>query len=226
MSLQSIEDKTSVPGTTLRRIMSLKGNPNPENVIKIFRSLGFDQGLYKYHPEIAMVMNSKEGHNSEYEYIDENDREYFVSEDYYLLVNLAFTSQGTTEKEISYVLGQKGIERMQELLNKGILEKNIKGKIIGKLENYKLGLSDTKKRVEQSLRHYRLEEAGGTNNWISFQTESLNLAGLKALKQLQQKHFYERKEQIFKNSAYIGDFKIYSASVSSTFLSYNEQGNF
>ena len=72
-----------------------------------------------------------------------------------------------------------------------------------------------------SLKHYRLEEAGNINNWMSFQTESTNAPGLVALKRLNQKQHLERKEQIFYNPMYNGDIKVYSASISSTFLSYS-----
>ena len=40
MTLQTVEDKTGVPISTLRRIVNLKGNPQPETVIKVFIALG------------------------------------------------------------------------------------------------------------------------------------------------------------------------------------------
>lgn len=228
LSLQNVEDKTGVPLSTLRRITYLKGNPQPETVIKIYMALGFDKELMNYmkqfHPEIATVMTSKGSHNFEYTYVDENDREYFVNEDYYLITNLAFTSSGTTEDEIMYELGRKGLERLNELVDKGIVEKTNSGKYIGKTKNYKLSFSDTKRRIELAMRYYRVEEAGNVNNWMSFQTEGLNDEGLKALKALNQKQFNERKEQILNNPMYIGNRKVYIASVSSTFLGYVEMG--
>jgi len=59
---------------------------------------------------------------------------------------------------------------------------------------------------------------------LSYQTESLNEEGLKALKSLQQKQFNERKDQIFNNTMYLGNIKVYSTSVSSTFVAYQESG--
>jgi hypothetical protein len=59
---------------------------------------------------------------------------------------------------------------------------------------------------------------------MSFQTESINTDGLKALKKLNQKHFNERKDQIYNNPMYNGDIKHYTASVSSTFLPHVEKG--
>ena len=228
VSLQNVEDKTGVPGSTLRRIVSLKGNTQPETVIKIFQALGYDQELYQYmkdfHPDIASVMALKNSHNQEYNFVNESDRDYFISEDFYLLINMAYTTNGTTENEVIYEQGKKGIERLQELLEKGIIEKNGLGRFVGKLNNYKLSFADTKKRVELSLRYYRLDEAGNINNWMSFQTESINEQGLNALKSLQQKHYNERKDQIFNNPMYNGNLKVYSATVSSTFQAYTEMG--
>jgi hypothetical protein len=228
LSLQSVEDKTGVPSSTLRRIFSLKGNPQPEAAIKIFSSLGHDEELYQYmldfHPGIAEIMALKSKHNQEYDFVNVSDRDYFLSEDYALIVSLAYTTSGTTEKEISYELGQKGLERLQELLKKNIIEKKADGRYVGKFKNYKLSLADTKERIEASLRYYRVNEASGINNWISYQTESLNENGLKNLKLLQQKHFIERKEQIFNNPIYSGNLKVYSATVSSTFFTYTNIG--
>ena len=228
LSQQSIEDRTGVSVSTIRRFLSLKGNPNPEVVIKIFTALGQDEQLYKYmlefHPDIATIMAEKSKHNSEYNYIEESEREYFINEDYYLITNLAYTEAGTSEAEISYELGRKGIERLFELTEKGIVQKTEDGKYVGKLKNYKLSLSDTKRRAELSLRFYRMNEAGGINNWISFQTESLNEEGLKALKLMQQQHFNERKNHIFNNPNYKGNIKIFNTSVSSTFLSFTSNG--
>ncbi|MDO9182128.1 MAG: hypothetical protein Q7U04_06955 [Bacteriovorax sp.] len=229
LTLQSVEDKTSVPYSTLRRIMLLNGNPQPESVIKIFQALGYDQELYQYmsdfHPDIASVMAMKTSHNIEYSYIKDEDREYFVSEDYYLIINLAYSTSGTSHEEVAHVLGTKGVERLEELVKRHLVIKNDLGKYIGAVGNYKLSFADTKKGIEMALRYYRLEEAGSINNWLSFQTESLNTEGLKALKALQQKHFNERKEEILNNPVYNGDLKVYSATVSSTFLSYSELGD-
>ena len=96
-------------------------------------------------------------------------------------MKLAFTTSGTTTEEISFNLGQGGLQRLEELLNKGLITKNDKGRFVGNLGNYKLGFADTKKGIELALKYYKLEEAGNINNWMSFQTESINYEGIKAL---------------------------------------------
>ena len=228
LTLQNVEDKTSVAYSTLRRIMNLNGNPQPEAVIKIYQALGYDQELYQYmsdfHTDIAGVMAMKTSHNKEYNYIKDEDREFFISEDYFLIINLASSSSGTSTEEVSHELGTKGIERLEDLVRRNIIKKNEFNKYVIAVANYKLSFADTKKGVEMALRYYRLDEAGNINNWLSFQTESLSPDGLKAFKALQQKHFNERKDLI-NNPVYNGDIKVYSATVSSTFLSYSEPGD-
>jgi len=228
LTLQNVEDKTSVPYSTLRRIANLNGNPQPEAVIKIYQALGYDQELYQYmtdyHPDIASVMTLKSSHNQEYEYISDSDRKYFSSEDYFLILCLAYTTNGTTENEVMLELGKRGLEKVQDLLDKKIIQKLDSGKLVGKIKDYKLSFADTKERINLAMKHYKLSESGGINNWMSFQTESINDAGLNALKILQQKHYNERKEQILNNPVYNGNIKVYSATVSSTFLTYTEQG--
>jgi hypothetical protein len=228
LNLQSVADKTTVPYTTLRRLIGLKGNPQPETVIKIFSSLGEDELLYKYmneyHPDIAKVMNLNYSHNQEYKFVDEENRRYFTSEDYFLILNLASTKSGTTEDEVAYTLGMVGVERLNHLAEEGILIADKNGRYFGANHNFKLSFAETKKRVMMSMKHYRLDEAGSIHNWMSFQTESTNMEGLKALKKLNQKHFNERKDQIYNNPMYNGDIKHYTASVSSTFLPFVEKG--
>lgn len=228
LNLQSIADKTTVPYTTLRRLNSLNGNPQPETVIKIFNALGEDELLFGYmnefHPDIAKVMQLNFSHNQEYQYVDSENKKFFVNENYFLILNLASTKSGTSKDEISYHLGAIGLERLDHLIEKGLIVTNQNGQLFGTNQNFKLSFSDTKKRIEMSMKYYRLDEAGSSHNWMSFQTESINEAGLKALKKLNQKHFNERKDQIYNNPMYNGKIKHYTASVSSTFLPYSEKG--
>ncbi len=228
LTLVNVEDKTSVPHSTLRRIMNGTGNPSAEAVIKIYMALGFDNELVSYmkdhHPEIATIMAIKSSHNQEYTYIEEEERKYFLDEQNFLILSLAYTTTGTTEKEVRFELGDRGITKLNELIEKGLILKLENGKLIGKTNNFKLSLADGKQRIEYALKYYRPEEAGSINNWLSYQTESLNEDGLKALKSLQQKQFNDRKDQIFNNTMYLGNIKVYSAAVSSTFVAYQESG--
>ena len=226
LSLRSFETKSGVPYSTLRRITQLEGCPQPEAVVKIFLTLGLDQDLVRYmeefHPEIASIMATKNTHNHEYKYVEEDHRQFFTDEKFYLILSLAYTTAGTTDKEIQTQLGEVGLSALNTLLNKGIVNRLESGRIVGKVSDFKLPFSDIKKRISYALDHYRLDEAGNINNWLSYQTESLNDDGLKALKLLQQNQFNERKEKIFSNPLYLGNIKVYSAAVSSTFLAYKE----
>ena len=227
LTLVNVEERTSVPHSTLRRIVNGSGNPSAEAVIKIFRSLGYDDELLSYmkdfHPEIATIMAAKSSHNQEFTFINDKDREFFISEDYFSIVTIAYTRNGISAEEVQDEFGKVGLVRLQELLEKGIVKK-VDNRYIGTIENYKLSFADTKRRVELALRHYNVSEGGNINNWLSFQTDSINEAGLRALKSLHQNQYIERKEQIFNNPMYNGDLKVYSASVSSTFLTFEEKG--
>ena len=228
ISLFTLENITKVPYSTLRRIISLKAKPKAETAAKIFSTLGNDKGLFDfmrdYHPAIAAVMAKKFDHNKEYTYVSDKTKSYFSNPSYYLILNLACTTSGTTKKEITFHIGDIGIERLNHLIEEGLIEERLEGRYFGKVGNYKLPFSDTKERIRLSLDYYRLDEAGSINNWMSFQTESINDDGLKALKELNRKHFNERKDQIYNNPMYKGEIKHYSACVSSTFLPYAEDG--
>ena len=177
-----------------------------------------------FHPEIAKVMNVKYEHNQDFNFVESDNRHYYTSEDYFLILNLASTRSGTTRDEVSYTLGLVGVERLNHLTEKGLLIEDKNGRFFSSNQNYKLSFSDTKKRIAMNMKYYRVEEAGSIHNWLSNQTESLNAEGLRALKKLNQKQFIERNDQIYTNPMYKGDIKHYTSCVSSTFLPYTENG--
>ncbi len=226
LTLQSVATKTSVPMSSLRRIINLNGIPSSENVIKICRALGFDLELElylnKYHPEIASLIASKNTHNKEYEYLKENESQYFTEEPSFLILSLAYTTAGVTEEEIRYEFGERGVDKLIELVEKGLLVSSDSIRYFGRTQGYKLPFADIKKEIELALKCYRLDEAGTSKNWMSYQTESLNDEGLFALKALNQKQFNERKELIFNNPQYLGNKTVFSASVTSTFVKCKE----
>lgn len=224
LSLQNVEDKTRIPITTLRRIISFRGNPNPETVIKIFLSLGFDKELVNYmedyHPEIAMAMAAR-SHNQERDYIEEDDAHYFTEKSSFLIMTMAYTKFGITKDEIRSELGLTGVTKLNELLKKGLVIQRDNGRIVGKKDKYKLSYKDTLKRIENSLEYYRISEAGGVNNFLNYQTASLNEEGIRAEKILNQEQAIERRERIYNNPDFQGDIKKFNCTISSTFKVYN-----
>ena len=224
LSLQSIDDKTGIPISTLRRITNLNGNPNPESVIKLCLALGFDQELIRYmekfHPEIAAIMALK-SHNQDRNYVPENEAQYFTEESTFLIMTMAHTSFGITEEEIKREFGLQGITKLNDLIKKGLVVKIDDGRLVGKSEKYKLSFKDTLKRIEISLGYYRLDEAGGDNNFLNYQTESLNLEGLLTLKALEKKQAIERREKVFNKLELHGNYKTFIATFSSTFMPYS-----
>jgi DNA-binding phage protein len=224
LSLQNVETKTGLPISTLRRIVNLTGNPNSENVIKLCRALGFDQELEKYlekyHPEIAALLSAK-SISKEHKYLEENDAQYFVEDSSFLLMNMAYTSHGIDEDEVQTGLGSIGLTKLNDLLKKGLIIKTDDGRYVGKNGGYKHSFQNTLKAIVLSLKYYNLEEAGSINNWLNYQTESINENGIAALKELNQKQAKERRDQIFDNPNFRGKLKIFQSSVSSTFMPYN-----
>ncbi len=225
LSLQSLADRAGVPYSTLRRYVNNAGSPNSESVIKLFYYMGEDKALNSYleefHPEIARFMKSKSDHNCDVEFLPKNYAEYFADDDYFLIISLAFTKSGTSKEEVMSELGSLGVERLDRLVERGIITKK-DNRYCGNINVFKTSFADTKKQVEMAMRFYKLYEAGDINNWISLQTESINEEGLKELKKLNKRQFLERKNQIFNNPMYNGDIKVFSSSVSSTFLSYKK----
>ena len=78
-TLYSLEKKTGIHYSSLRRIVQSKSKPVVETAIKLLNALGEDQNLKKYldefHPEVSSLMSEKYSHNSEYEYISKKTKD-------------------------------------------------------------------------------------------------------------------------------------------------------
>lgn len=224
LTLQNVAAKTTVAYSTLRRIVNLNGNPQPEAVIKIYQTLGFDKELYQYmcdcHPEIAGLIEEK-NRKRDNQYVEDNTAKYFVSESSYQIMCMAYTTAGISEEDIKLHHGLIGIGKLYELLAEGVLVKRDDGRIVGKNENYRLSYKDTLKAAELSLKYYRLAEAGGGRNHINHQTESLSLEGIEILMALDKEHAKERRDRVFNNPRLHGDRAVFHTSVSSTFMPYD-----
>lgn len=226
LTLINVEDKTTVSHTTLRRIVSGKGNPQAEAVIKIYRGLGFDLELYQYmldfHPDIANLMRVDD-RGRENSFVSNDEAKYFTDESTYHIMSMAYSHAGISEDDIKLHFGLNGLQKLHELLSKGILKRHENGRIFGLKENYRLSYSDTLEATKLSLNFYRIAEAGRGINHINHQTDSLNLLGIKALMVTEKEQAKYRSENIFSNPLYFGDIHVFHTSVSSTYMAYTDE---
>jgi hypothetical protein len=176
--------------------------------------------MNEFHPEIASVMAAK-SYNQDRNYIVTNEAQYFTDKSTFLIMTMAYTSFGTTEDEIKLELGLQGVTQLNELISKGLIIKMDNGRLVGKSDRYKLSFKDTLTRIENSLEYYRLDEAGGFNNFLNYQAESLSLEGIHVLKTIEHEQAIFRKERVFDNLALHGHNKIFIATISSTFVAQN-----
>lgn len=224
LTLQSVTDKTTVTYSTLRRIVNLNGNPQPEAVIKIYQTLGYDNELYQYmsdfHPEIAGLITEK-NRNRDSHYVAANETQYFVDEASYFIMTLAYTTSGTTEEVIERQHGLNGITKLDELIKEGMIIKKDDGRIVGKNKGYRLSYKDTLKSVELSLKYYRLNEAGNGRTHLNYQVESLSDEGIEILNSMDKEHAIQRRERVFNNPLVKGEKPYFHSTVSSSFVAYS-----
>jgi hypothetical protein len=105
--------------------------------------------------------------------------------------------------------------KIHSLMNAKILILDESNVYRTKEKKFRLPFHIVKKNIEDSLIFYRLEEAGKENNWISFQTESLNSESLIEYKELLRKQFVERAE-FLENNNKNGEHYVVTSSYSST----------
>ena len=126
----------------------------------------------------------------------------------------ASTRKGLPKKDVK----KKGMEELikaQTLENLRVIELDDNQIYRTKEHNFRLPFHIIKKNIEHALKYYRIEEAGKDNNWISFQTESLNKNALKEYKEILRKQFIERAE-FFEDRDNDGEFCVVTSCYSST----------
>lgn len=224
VNLQNVAIKTGVSYSSVSRIMKKTCCPTLDVTLKILLGLGEKERI----ADLINEVDSDTGKllqtykcNQEYSFIDKNFESYFADEDYFLILNLAYTRAGTNREEIRDELGKKGVRKLDELIEKKLV--TVKGeKVYGQKDKFRLPLNITKDRIQLALKYYRVKEAGAPHTWISFQTESIDKKGLEILKQINQEAFTKRKEMVFDNPERQGSIKVFSASFSSTFQEFND----
>ncbi|MBL6991463.1 MAG: helix-turn-helix transcriptional regulator [Bacteriovoracaceae bacterium] len=170
----------NLPKSTLHRIENLDiQNPSFEHVIKILNGLGDPKDVYEfikeYYPEFNEVYKRVYSHNINSKFIGTEKEQYFAKQDYFLIMLLAYTDNGTTRKTIREIYGKVAEEKLDELIVEKVLVQAPDGKIRGLDQNINLTQQICKKLLCLTIKNcYRPEDIGVTNNWLTFTSNSVN----------------------------------------------------
>ena len=209
--------------STFSRIENGQTNPSLNSISKLLSALGhthkISDAIELSDPSLATTIKQNLSHNFETPVACGEFAKFFSNHDYRKVLLLALTRSGTTRDEVQGEYGQSGIRKLEELLkaeilsdSRGIIKAN-EGKI-----------SFDQDILRDSLmscinENYDSEKFGQDENWLSFQTESVNKNKAMALiRSKLQKAYKEIKEEVLYSPEYYGNDKVFIGMVADSLL--------
>ena len=191
-SLSQIANEVGIENSVLTRIVKQETKvPSFNNMIKLLagtnNNLSVVDAIKILNPKSAEVLKEKTSHNAKNPIMSPELGHYFKLPVYGEIMLWASSSAGTTREEIQTEYGNTGIKMLEELLAKNIL-KEAQGVIrltaVDKDTKITFDHNTLKQILINSLKeHYSVEFLGLTDNWISYQMDSVEDVS-KALKRI------------------------------------------
>lgn len=219
LNLSQIAMKINLNRSTLTRIINEGIKPQLDNYIKIIIGSGnstlinealaaYDISLSDQHDNIlkfALKEKDKTYSPQEFEKILEDG-------DNLIIYVLSLKENGTTINEIYHVLGTKGLETLEYLIDIGLLENNnsiIKQKPRETI--IKRSPDSMKKTIKTYAQFYRASHVCKGRNYIHCLTEGMNHQGIKKMLTLH-RNFHMNMEKIIRDPENQGEIPMFSVS--------------
>jgi len=180
LSSQQIAKKFNMSSSTLNRIenQDIK-NPTIDQVLKVLRGTGETNDLLgfieEYYPDIADTYKRVYKDNGTAEFLSSDTESYFVKEDYFRIMLLAFTGDGTSHEEILSLFGKQGEKKLRELVVKEIITLKANGKLGAPERDYNLSQESMKHLLSMTIKEcYKSNELGKSGNFLAMMTKSID----------------------------------------------------
>ncbi|MFT6632904.1 MAG: transcriptional regulator with XRE-family HTH domain [Bacteriovoracaceae bacterium] len=168
---------------------------------------------------------SQFSHNIETPILTNSFSEYFSIRKYQQIILLALTTSGTTFEEIKYEFGNQGLRDLELLLDKKILIKE-DNKIItepGKVSFAQEILKNTLLNCIEN--NYDSTQFGSGQNWLSFQTESIDKTkAMPKVLEILRAAYTKVKEEVLYSPEYSGSDKVFIGMVTDLLTTKNNEG--
>ena len=193
--------------------------PNLDSIVKLLIGTGKTFTLTKviemFNPALASLLKQNMSHNAENTLMGPDIAYYIKLPVYRDIILLASTRTGTTYKEVKEECGKLGLNKLNELLRKGICKES-EGAIHTTEKGVKVTFDQytlSEVLVNCTKDHYLPENFGLGMNWLSFQTESVDKEKVLKLIRSKIQNFYGEIEQIIRSPEYHGNEKIFIGMV-------------
>lgn len=222
-SSSQIAKTVGMSQSTFCRIENGMVNASVNSISALLTALGkthkIADAIELTYPEFADSLKRNFSHNQETPIASGKHANYFNKSDFRKIILLASTRSGTTRAEVQEEFGRSGLKDLEELISETVLSE-IRGII--KVDEEKISYNQSSLRdalLDCIDSNYQVDKFGLEENWLSFQTESVNKD--KAMKLIREKlktAYSEIKSEILYSPEYFGNDKVFIGMVADSLL--------
>lgn len=218
LNLSQIAMKINLNRSTLTRIINEGIKPQLDNYIKIIMGSGngniINEALVAYDESLASNDNIyKVSRGEKNNVFTSEEMERILDEgDNLIIYVLALKENGTNVDEIHHVLGAKGLEAMNDLIDIGLIQR--KNQMIFPTPTEKIiirSVEGLRRRIKTYAQFYRPSHAYTGRNYIHTLTEGLNEEGIKKMTDLH-RNFHKEMVSIIRSPENQGDIPMFSVA--------------
>lgn len=210
-SIQDIADKANSSYTTIREIKKgVLKNLSIKKALEISSRLNGPSTLEELlkanknsNPEEVEELSKKYSHLFDYSILPTELDQLFGNKEFSKILWAAFSNKHITRDEIIYRWGKEGEDKMEFLLEtEMVVEED--GLIKGVAEKAGGGPQTAIKELEVGLSSYKLSNSEKEENWVSFQTNSVNNAFIKSFRE-ELRTFFKKFDEKSNSSEFYGN---------------------
>ena len=221
-SVGRLAKKASLSENTLRRLLNKEVEPSFDTVLRLLGVVvsqkDFGRIVTKYYPQLKYAMKAiVSGEKDSSQSILTKERAHLIySRVAYHVFHLASTKNGTTREDIQRILGEQGLESLEQLLSHQLLNEE-HGQISNPSKEFYISCTeDALRMMQNSLEIFDTSLIGTDAAALSHQSESINIDGLRKLKELTYEYTTKISE-LKKDPQYEGDIPFYVTTALNVF---------
>ena len=199
-------------------------NPSLASISKLLSALGksykISEAVEKADPSLASTLKANLSHSLDIPVAVGDAAGYFADDNYRNIFLLAISRSGTTRDEVHGEYGDFGLKKLDEMVASGVLREEDGVVRFPHKNEVTFGQSLLKNAlIGCTKERYDTEKFGTDENWLSFQTESVDKAkAMGLIRDKMQKLYEEIRDEILYSPRYHGNDKIFIGMVADSLL--------
>lgn len=194
LTLNALAGRSGVPATTMRRLMQKTGSElAPHSVLALVSYLMKEKKLSallrKVEGPVAELLNKS---FNQFIFAEEVNHEMhsdlntlFQDRTCYLIYKVAANACGTSVREIRDVFGLMGLQKLQEMVDKGIILTDDNNRLHARDKNFSVDLTLAHKLTHSLIDFYKPKEVDKGMNLFYSLSEGMSEEGIKKIKEIE-----------------------------------------